>query len=696
MLAAAPRACPLPSSHSSGASPNWRCWIARSQRSRPVRPGALLISGEPGIGKTRFLAEAAGRAAGMGFTVLGGSASELERDLPFWIFVDALDEHVADVEPRRLAGLGDDALGELAQLLPALAEHRGVGGPMLRDERYRAPWALRGLLEQLAATRRLVLVLDDVHWADAASVDALTALLRRPPGASVLLVAGDPSAAGARPAGARARARRSRRRAHAHRAGGARSRGGGAAARQRRDDGPRRRPLRGGRRQPVLPRAARAVAGRRWTRTDARRASALDGVGVPRAVVASLGEELDLLTEGTRRVLQGAAVAGDPFEPELAAAAAGVDEPSAIGAFDELLAVGLVRATDVPRRFRFRHPLVRRAVYEGASAAWRLGAHERCAQRLAERGASAANRAHHVEQSARHGDTDALAVLKDAGLHALARAPASAERWISAALRLLPEDAPAQERIDLLLARAGALAGLGRLAEAHADLLESIGLVPASAPGMRVRLVTACAGVEQLLGRHVDAHARLQSALDELPATAAADAIALMLELAKDALFGRRWAAMGEWAGRALASARAAGRAPAHRRVPRHAHARPRDVRGDRGGRDDARRGERAARRDVRRGAQRAHRRGRVPRRRGDLPGSLRRRLPARDARSRAGAGDGQHAPDAGHDAGHVAFHARAARRGRRRARRRDRGVAVVDGVADRRLGAAPGPTWPG
>ena len=199
---------------------------------------------------------------------------------------------------------------------------------------------------------------------------------------------------------------------------------------------------------------------------------------MPRAVVASLSEELDLLTAVTRRVLQGAAVAGDPFEPELAAAAAGVDEPTAIIAFDELLALGLVRATEVPRRFRFRHPLVRRAVYEGAPAAWLLGAHERCAQTLAERGASTAKRAYHVEQSARHGDTDALALLKDAGLGAMLRAPSSGERWISAALRLLPGDAPAQERIELLLPRAGALAGLGRLAEAHADLLESIALAP--------------------------------------------------------------------------------------------------------------------------------------------------------------------------------------------------------------------------
>ena len=125
-------------------------------------------------------------------------------------------------------------------------------------------------------------------------------------------------------------------------------------------------------------------------------------------------------------VLEGAAVAGDPFEPELAAAAAERSEASAMDAIDELLELDLVRETDVPRRFRFRHPLVRRAVYEATPGGWRLGAHERCAQALAARGASAAARAHHVERSAREGDTEAVAVLREAGEGAVHLAPASA------------------------------------------------------------------------------------------------------------------------------------------------------------------------------------------------------------------------------------------------------------------------------
>ena len=163
-------------------------------------------------------------------------------------------------------------------------------------------------------------------------------------------------------------------------------------------------------------------------------------------------------------VLEGAAVAGDPFEPELAAAAAETSEASAMEAIDELLELDLVRETDVPRRFRFRHPLVRRAVYEATPGGWRLGAHERCAEALAARGATAAARAHHVERSAREGDLDAVAVLREAGEGAVRLAPASAARWFADALRLLPQTAPAHERVELLLARAGALTAAGHFA----------------------------------------------------------------------------------------------------------------------------------------------------------------------------------------------------------------------------------------
>src|SRR5687767_262112 len=65
----------------------------------------LVVLGEPGIGKTRMVAELAERANDEGQIVLSGSASELESDLPFWVFVDALDHYVAALEPRRLESL---------------------------------------------------------------------------------------------------------------------------------------------------------------------------------------------------------------------------------------------------------------------------------------------------------------------------------------------------------------------------------------------------------------------------------------------------------------------------------------------------------------------------------------------------------------------------------------------------------------
>src|SRR3954453_6238809 len=67
---------------------------------------ALVLEGEPGIGKTRLLAELAERADARRCIVLSGGASELERDLPFWVFVDALDAYVAGLDPRGLPGRG--------------------------------------------------------------------------------------------------------------------------------------------------------------------------------------------------------------------------------------------------------------------------------------------------------------------------------------------------------------------------------------------------------------------------------------------------------------------------------------------------------------------------------------------------------------------------------------------------------------
>jgi predicted ATPase len=124
---------------------------------------------------------------------------------------------------------------------------------------------------------------------------------------------------------------------------------------------------------------------------------------VPPAVAAALIQELGLVSSRARRLLQGAAVVGDPFELSLATVAAGQPDTEALHALDELLALELVRRIQGPRRFRFRHPVVRRAVYTATPHGWRLAAHDRTARALAGRGDPPAARAHHLAQSAARG-----------------------------------------------------------------------------------------------------------------------------------------------------------------------------------------------------------------------------------------------------------------------------------------------------
>src|SRR4051812_8099629 len=519
------------------------------------RAAALQVVGEPGIGKTRLLAELAARADARGLLVLSGSATELERDLPFSVFVDALDEFVRGLERNRLSGLDDDVRSELAHVFPSLTALATDGAVALQHERYRSHRAVRALLERLASAQPMVLVLDDLHWADSASVELVGALLRRPPAAAVLLaVAVRPRQVPERLAAALHRTQRTGELTRIEL--GALSH---EEARQllgtsvERADATVLYEESGG--NPFyleqlarsLDRAGGAAAG--------HDATSLATIGVPSSVGAALSEELALLSDSARLVLEGAAVAGDPFEPELAAAATRLPETSVMDAVDELLQLDLLRLTEVPRRFRFRHPLVRRAVYESTAAGWRLGAHERCADALAERGATAAARAHHVERSAREGDVRAAGVLRAAGDEAVRLAPASAAHWFGDALRLLPATAPAEERVELLLARSGALTSAGRFNDSHAALLEAAAIVP-NAPGWNTRVARARAAVETLLGQQEEARRHLEGALGCLADQGSQEAVALMIELAVNAIWRASYDAVHEWAARAVDAAR--------------------------------------------------------------------------------------------------------------------------------------------
>ena len=408
---------------------------ARSGARTAARGRASSWVGEPGIGKTRLLAELEAIADGRGCLVLSGSASELERDLPFWVFVDALEDYVRGLPPAVLAPLG----GELERVLPG----SGIRARRARRTSATAPTRPCASCSTLLGARQpLVLMLDDLHWADSglagaarlaaapAAAGAGAARARRPPAPG----------AGEAAAGARARAPRG----HAD-AGSSWTR---SAARTRASCTARR------------PRRVYEESGGNPFYLQ-QLARALGRTGhVPRDVTAALAEELALLGEPARAAAAGRRRRRRPFAPELAAAAAAVDEPAALDALDELLRTDLVRTTEVPRRFRFRHPLVRRAVYDAAPAGWRLGAHERAAAALARSGASAAARAQHVERYAREGDLDAVAALRDAGLAADPAAPASAAHWFAAALA-----AAARRRAERRAARAAAPARPRALAD---------------------------------------------------------------------------------------------------------------------------------------------------------------------------------------------------------------------------------------
>ena len=511
----------------------------------------VAVSGEPGIGKTRLLEELAARGEERRCLVLRGRGAELERDMPFGLWVDVLDDHAGWLGPDRLERMLGERVAELARVLPAVGAAGAPPAPALQDERYRAHRAVRSFLERLADGVPVMIVLDDLQWADDSSLELVAHLLRRPPRAALLVAA-------------------------AFRAGGLAPSVLAALEAADRDGSVvdvRLAPLSAGEAGALLGDALparvrdelyRASGGNPFYLEQLARAAPAaggalpveDGAGVPRAVAAAIGQEIAALGPAARSLLQGAAVAGDPAELGLAAAAGEVPEGAVLGALDELVAGGLMSPDALPRRYRFRHPIVRRTAYEAAGEGWRLAAHARAAASLEHTGGALSARAHHLERCAAPGDDAAAVVLAQAGHAAAPTAPAEAARWYAAALRLLPAD-DAGRRLELLLPLATSLASTGRLEEALSTLQDLLALVPPALAEVRARLVAGCAACENLLGRHGAARERLARALDELPDRAGAAAATLEAELAADALYDSDFAALPERAERAFATARA-------------------------------------------------------------------------------------------------------------------------------------------
>lgn len=453
-------------------------------RRRQPQVGVEIV-GEAGLGKSTLLAELERRAAEFGATVLHGRASQFERDLPFGALLTALE------------GLDHD-LDRAASAL-----------------RHQAHDRVRALLGDLARDQRVVLAIDDLHWADAATLDLVGSLIERPPrGAFLLVVAYRPHQADGAlpPVIATAAARGALRRVDPQPLGLA------ATAELLGDRHSRKQVgelhgLTGGNPY-LLVEIARAIRAGSWTppAPDHRATEERRGA-VPPLLIDALATELLPLDDAARRLLDAAAVLGDPFDVDLAARVAELDAEGATRAVDQLTSTGLVRAAAAPGQFRFRHPLTRQAIHDAAPAGSRRLAHRRAAQALTEAGAELPAVAHHVAQSAEHGDMDAVALLENAGRAILPRSPASAAEWLTAAWRLLRvQDRTALERQTLLYPLSVALGVRGRADEALTILGEALATVEPRSTEAR-RLALGFATVEGTTGRTEQARRRIQQEL---------------------------------------------------------------------------------------------------------------------------------------------------------------------------------------
>ncbi len=477
------------------------------------------VGGEPGIGKSRLLQAFADHARAEGWSVAWGQAAEFEREVPFGVFVDALADRFPDVR------LGEDVIALLRHVFP----DAGPGAELVDVERYRLHRAVRSLL---AAERNLVLVLDDIHWADDGSVELLDHLLRHPLDTGLVVVVAH-----------RARQlppRLQRALAGAERQGTAESLVLGPLSAEEAGEllgAPAAEQYRvcGGN-----PFYLKAFARGGWK------------AGTPEADV--LAAELAMLSEEELTVARAAAVAGDVFEPGLVAAVAGLNDVSDV--LDRLAARDLVRPAGVPGRLAYRHPLLRGVVYHGAGEGWRREAHGRVAEALRDQGVSAALRAHHVERSARPGDEAAIGVLIEAAVATMGTTPAATARWVGVALGLMTEEPGTERRLMLLGLRAKALGVTGQFSESRDVLHEVLRLMPAEPAEPRAQVAGFCAMIERLLGEHAEARELLQRELAGLADPDGAAAVLLKQELTSGRLVGGDFTQARAWSKEALRAAR--------------------------------------------------------------------------------------------------------------------------------------------
>ncbi|SHK24132.1 Transcriptional regulatory protein, C terminal [Pseudonocardia thermophila] len=342
-------------------------------------PQFAVLVGEPGIGKTRLGQELAARAREHGFTVLVGRCSEEETAPPLWPWAGVLRGLQESAESGSEQVRAD--LAEVVALFsPAPDRSTRAAGAFLPDDadasRFLLWSAVARVLVAASGQRPLLVIIEDLHWADPSSLRLLCHLAEAFTAGRILVLA--TRRAHPEPTGVLARACAALARRHATRLDLAGLSVAETAALV--EAVSHRAPDPG-----EAERLRERTEGNPFFVVELVRLLATGPAGdqdLPAAVTDVIARRVAHLPADTRDLLRTASVIGRRFDLAPLAAASGCDEEGVLDALDPALAAGVIAEEETVDRFRFAHALVRDAVYAELPKARRARRHAAVARAL--------------------------------------------------------------------------------------------------------------------------------------------------------------------------------------------------------------------------------------------------------------------------------------------------------------------------